>query len=569
MNISAAIIDQRLNSVCDAIRDRAREELKIADEEHLKSLAFVHLSVMTMLDLSDEEAFDCLVEGGQDFGVDAIHISEEHDGEFTVSLFQGKYSRKLESASNFPENGIKALINAIRHLFDPSSNLENVRERLRIKVEAARSMIRDGYIPQVRALACNNGLKWNESAEQTISQEGFGDQVTWEHVNHDRLVMIFQRAKPVNDALQLAGAAIIEDLNYSRVLVGRISVAEVAALIERHGERLLERNIRRYLGLQGNRVNEAIRDTLSGAENSNFYFYNNGITLTCDKFTYNALQSGNYQVRVENLQIINGGQTCITIFKTLKETLLGYLPPDAYVLIRLYQLPSDNEDLVRKITFATNSQNPVDLRDLRANDERQKRLETDISQLGFSYRRKRTDTSLKSKDITSGVAAESILSVWRRRPHQAKFLAREHFGKLYDIIFSNDLNGAQVIIATLIYRIAENKRKRPPEGAPQFISYASCFISMQMGKYLLKDLGTDIAGLTHQSYETARLLVERKGDEYFNQAVSDVKKALEMLYGESDVSLQQLSATFRRGDLIEKLGHLDEQYDLSLEKRRR
>jgi len=75
MNISAAIIDQRLNSVCDAIRDRAREELKIADEEHLKSLAFVHLSVMTMLDLSDEEAFDCLVEGGQDFGVDAIHIS--------------------------------------------------------------------------------------------------------------------------------------------------------------------------------------------------------------------------------------------------------------------------------------------------------------------------------------------------------------------------------------------------------------------------------------------------------------------------------------------------------------
>jgi len=339
--------------------------------------------------------------------------------------------------------------------------------------------------------------------------------------------------------------------------VARIAATEVAALIQRHGERLLERNIRRYLGLQGNRVNEAMRDTLKGEENSNFYFYNNGITLTCDKFTYNALQRENYQVRVENLQIINGGQTCITIFKTLKETLLGYLPPNAYVLIRLYQLPSDNEDLVRKITFATNSQNPVDLRDLRANDERQKRLETDISQLGFSYRRKRTDTSLKSKDITSGVAAESILSVWRRRPHQAKFLTREHFGKLYDIIFSSDLNGAQVIIATLIYRIAENKRKRPPEGAPQFISYASCFISMQMGKYLLKDLDSDISGLTHKSYETARLLVERKGDEYFNQAVSDVEKALEMLYGESDVSLQQLSATFRRGDLIEKLGHLD------------
>ena len=37
MNLNAAIIDQRLNSVCDAIMDRAREELKIADEERLKT----------------------------------------------------------------------------------------------------------------------------------------------------------------------------------------------------------------------------------------------------------------------------------------------------------------------------------------------------------------------------------------------------------------------------------------------------------------------------------------------------------------------------------------------------
>ncbi|HWQ75794.1 MAG TPA: AIPR family protein [Syntrophomonas sp.] len=48
---------------------------------------------------------------------------------------------------------------------------------------------------------------------------------------------------------------------------------------------------------------------------------------------------------------------------------LGIIPPlpleDAFVLIRLYQLPSDNYDSVQQITFATNSQNPVDMRDLR------------------------------------------------------------------------------------------------------------------------------------------------------------------------------------------------------------
>lgn len=54
-----------------------------------------------------------------------------------------------------------------------------------------------------------------------------------------------------------------------------VSVTEIAALIGRHGERLLERNIRRYLGLQGNRINEGIRHTLTNDKKNNFYFYNN------------------------------------------------------------------------------------------------------------------------------------------------------------------------------------------------------------------------------------------------------------------------------------------------------
>ena len=90
MNINAAIIDQRLKSVVEEIRDRVKTDLNISDEEKLKSLAFVFLSVKTILDLTDEETFECLTEGGGDFGVDAIHISEKNDNEFTVSLFSGE-----------------------------------------------------------------------------------------------------------------------------------------------------------------------------------------------------------------------------------------------------------------------------------------------------------------------------------------------------------------------------------------------------------------------------------------------------------------------------------------------
>ncbi len=553
MNIQASIIDQRLGAIVNQIRDKSAEELGLTDQGRLKSLAFVYLCVQTILDLEEDEAFDCLTEGGGDFGVDAIHISEEYDGEFTVSLFQAKYKNNLAGSSNFSEQGIESLIRAIQYLFNPAAKLDYLNQRLLAKVEEARSLIRDGYIPQVRALACNNGLKWNPSAQEAIERSGFGEQVTWEHLNHERLVNILQASKPVKDSLQLSGKAIVEDMEFSRVLVGRIAVTEIATLIERHGERLLERNIRRYLGLQGNRINESIKQTLNSFENRNFYFYNNGITLTCDNFSYNALQDSDYQVRVENLQIINGGQTCMTIFKTLQDPKLFPEINQVYVLVRLYQLPRDNQDLVQQITYATNSQNPVDLKDLRANDEQQKQLELDIQQLGFHYRRKRSDNSTRATDITSGVAAEAVLSVWRKRPHQAKFFSREHFGKLYDVIFTDDLNGSQVILAVLLYRIAENRRKRPESNDPALVRYGSCFLAMQMGRRLLGDMGVEIQDISHRNFQTAQELIEQHRDEYFNDAVADVQRALQSLYGEQDISLQQLSATFRRGDLISRL----------------
>lgn len=555
MNLNASIIDQRLTGVQTEIAQWARDELNVTAPDRLKPLAFVYLCVKTMLDLDAEEAFDCITDGGGDFGVDAMQVTEEVDGEFNVTLFQAKYKTRLDADSNFPEDGIHALVNAIRHIFDPTAALGAINERLRVKVEEARAMVRDGFIPRVRAIACNNGIKWVEQAQTSIERAGFGAQVSWEHVNHDVLVGILQRAKQVDDTLRLVGKANIEDMNFSRVCIGRMPVTEVAALMRSHGDRLLERNIRRYLGLHGNRVNEGIRETLRSAQPENFYFFNNGLTLICDHFKYNALQGANYQVQADNIQIVNGAQTCMTIYKTLTE--MGQrgeaLPADASVLVRLYELPKGKEDVVLQITHATNSQNPVDLKDLRSNDEIQRQLEASIESLGYQYRRKRMDTPPKPLDVTASAAAEALLAVWRHAPHQAKFLLREHFGKLYSVVFPHDVNGAQVVLAVLLYRVAENHRRRPAEADPTLVRYASCFIAMRMGQRLLHELGKPIEALNHQTFDAAKKLVDEKSETYFRESVNDVEAALKDLYGEKAVSTLQLSATFRRGDLIQKL----------------
>lgn len=559
MNLNASIIDQRLNGIQEEIKEWSAQELKITDPGRLRSLSFVYLCVKTMLDLDAREAFDCITDGSGDFGVDAMQVTEEIDGEFVVTLFQAKYkSHNLTGDAHFPEDGIKALINAIRHIFDPSAELGAINERLRVKVEEARSMVRDGFIPRVRAIACNIGARWTDQTQRLIDLDHFGDQVNWEHVNHDVLIGILQRPKQVNDTLRLTGKASVEDMNFSRVCIGRIPVTEIAALMRAHGDRLLERNIRRYLGLHGNRVNEGIQTTLQSDSPSDFYFFNNGLTLVCNDFSYNALQHSDYQIRVENLQIVNGGQTCMTILKTADAMASRgqTLPADASVLVRLYKLPKDNEDIVLQITHATNSQNPVDLKDLRSNDEIQRQLEASIQSLGFQYRRKRADGTARFSDITAGAAAEAILAVWRDAPHQAKFLTREHFGKLYTTIFPNDINGTQVVLAVLLYRIAENHRRRPADSDPLLVRYASCFIAMRMGQRLLQDLGKPLNAVNHQCFGDAHRLIESHGEAYFSASVGDIQTALSELYGDKQVSTLQLSATFRRGDLIQRLRSL-------------
>ena len=333
-----------------------------------------------------------------------------------------------------------------------------------------------------------------------------------------------------------------------------MSVAELARLTDEYGNRLFEKNIRRYLGLAGNRVNEAVAATLrEPAQRPSFYFYNNGITITCSKFRHNALQRESWTIKVEGLQIVNGGQTARTVQHLAQE--VGAAIRDAEVLVRIYELQENDVELVESITFATNSQNPVDLRDLKANDPRQATLGQSISGLGYTHRAKRKERAVSSDEFTSAVIAEAVLAVWRHRPHQARFRSREHFGALYRTIFTDDLNGSQAVTAALLHRHAENRRKRAPNDAPDFLAYGSRFIATMMGRYLLNDLGITLRQLDHRNFDAARDLVDRNSDGYLARAQERIAGALDPLFGGKgrERTLQRLSATFRRADLVDTL----------------
>ena len=553
VDINAGIIDQRVRKIAEAHSSRLIER-GVDDEDRRRSNAFTVLCVMTLLDVPESVALDALCDGGSDGGIDAIYVGDANQDEISIWLFQAKYARDLNGRKAYPAGELPKIIETIQTIFDPDRPLSHM-EHIAARVEEIRSFIREGALPFVRVVLCNNGPRWGVDGDARIDQAGVRhEQVTWEHLNHDRLVQLVRRQVSIDETLSLEGEALFDDFNFRRVMVGRISAEVIADLMQRHSDLLLERNIRRYLGVR-NRVNAQILETLRNpAERSSFYFYNNGVTAICNRFSYNKLQGGNFRVRVEGLQIINGGQTCKTIHHARTGGGQGGSPmDDAFLLFRLYQLDEADDAMISRITYATNHQSPIELRDLRANDEIQQQLELDLKELGYEYRRKRDDSGSEPNAISSTEAAEAVLAVWRKEPHRARFATRKLFDQYYERIFNKTLNGSQVVLAVLAMRLAENYQRQAPPPRPFFLEYATHYLAMFMGQLFIAMVGRGLAEVDHRSFAGLIAHWGVLADRLPGLSVPPIRAALKGYGVDGRNSLQRVAAQFRRADLLEPL----------------
>lgn len=557
MDINKHIIDQRIRKIRTDKPDWFTVDKNEEEERKNLSKSFLILGIASALEMDISEAYDCVTEGGGDAGIDGLYIEGTVDYEFTVVLFQSKYHFNLEKEYNFPDNAILRIVNSIGVLFNPQSDVV-LNSLIKPKIEEIRSLIMDGYIPTVKCILLNNGKEWQKEGNQHIINANFPpDQVSFSHYNHEDISKQLQSTKPIHESISLNGKSVIEDFDFKRVLVGKVSVAEIGQLMQRYGDSLLDKNIRKYLGINKNRVNQSIQRTLLDKDSrKNFYFFNNGITMLCSDFSHNALMSENWQLHIKDLQIINGGQTAKTILQVISEN------PDidfsnTTVLLRLYEVSTDDaasNTLTTDITIATNSQTPVDLRDLRANDSLQQELSLAVEDLGFEYLTKKgIGSSLStSKTIPSSVAAESIYATWKRKPQLAKFKKRELFGKFYTDVFER-INGAQLIIAVLIYRYCDSNRKKAELIlASRHIPYSSYFMAMLCSELLLEQNDIPLHKLTHVNFEEIQSYWENNKATIYDNANSKINDALTKLYpnGITNLDPRRLSATFRRGDLL-------------------
>ena len=138
-----------------------------------------------------------------------------------------------------------------------------------------------------------------------------------------------------------------------------------------HGSRLLEGNVRSFLSNRG-KINKGIRETIR-KEPTKFFTYNNGIACTAAKISLS--EDGRFITSMEDLHIINGGQTTASMTSAV---LKDKLPLDnIFIPMKLTVIKNDDYDtMIQNISRYANSQNPVKEADLFSNHPFHRTFET-------------------------------------------------------------------------------------------------------------------------------------------------------------------------------------------------
>ena len=149
---------------------------------------------------------------------------------------------------------------------------------------------------------------------------------------------------------------------------------------------LFKENIREYLGGSSG-INKGIITTLKDPEErEKFFYYNNGITIICNK-----AKAESQKVYIFNPQIVNGCQTVNSIAEVLKNAKDRSEYNDVYVMAKIVILEKEDSKFYRDIVKYTNSQNAINYKHFGATLQPFFTLQENIKKLGFLVPVKQSD----------------------------------------------------------------------------------------------------------------------------------------------------------------------------------
>src|SRR5579871_6752622 len=321
-----------LLQILDKIREEARGtrwETKYAvdftDSDQIaaaRSKAYIHLYLKVMFGVSEfSEREKFVTDGGYDGGIDGFYIDKDTK---RIFLLQSKF-RNTEQ--NFEGKKIQydELLSMDVDRITRGQTHDGAGNKYNGKIQGIIRMISE--LPDIARYNYHVAIIANcdiTTANIRRLTDGFPAEVfDYSRAYNDLVFPILSgtyfKANDITIQLDLNNKSAGAKTSYSvitpsyecEITVLFVPVLEVAKVMDKYRNSVLEYNPRSYLDLEGKSVNASIRETLLRPGSNEFALMNNGLTILSDETNLNERigQHNKAQLRLLNPQIINGGQT--------------------------------------------------------------------------------------------------------------------------------------------------------------------------------------------------------------------------------------------------------------------
>lgn len=530
-----------LNELRSIEEELEKSNKKVTDENAFEYLAmqfFCYRIKNIEPKLYDIES--SITNGPNDGGIDFVYYDDE---ESKVVLGQCKYTENMK------------LNDIISELNKMSSTVENFKKantgtynkKLKTNLQNALDRLPDESAGNVEyCIFTTSDINQNDVTNKLHAENNLysKDMVSVYGVSeiNSQIKELIEKAKTVNEyKIEIDHPHNVlqyETDNVSGIMVNMSSESLVRMYDKFKDEGLFDLNIRKYI--KNKTVDEGIKETLD-KERDNFWFYNNGLTIACSEYVLD----GN-KVKLYDFSIVNGGQTTNRIgnYKG-SNTNKFYLP------CKIISIKNNDQKLYSKIAEATNSQKPINPRDLKSNSPEMKMLQRWLEKEGIYLEIKRGEKRKRNtRNIKNDELGQLLLSFGYQQPGTARngkrsiFENKPLYNKLYRVNYEKDPNKKEFILDLIKlsedYTIIEADLKNGTtisDDEKIVLSNAKYVIFSLLGlsyflvneDYSRDDLNNDISVLKSPDLVYSKFISNYKADDYQERLKSLIKMILDSL----------------------------------------
>jgi hypothetical protein len=425
-----------------------------------RNIAFSVLVLETVFGVPRPEVDECIVDGGDDRGIDIVYIDHENR---RINIGSCKTVLAFKNSKrNFPGDEVDKIISFIDDLLLSREDLLNsCNGSLCAKVREIWEIFSNETYSIGVHLFSNQTTLYKDARDRLVKSLERHDISLFEYGLFELSHGVVRATKPrfQKKLTPAPDAALSVSESNKRAIVTRVPLENLSEFLSSpdgaFDERLVWQNVRYFLGID-NDVNRGIKETLLSGQTDDFWFLNSGLTIVCDQIL--SVANGRHPITMVNPQIVNGCQTASVIHAVATGTMADLKA--GYVSVKIIE--TDDKSFIERVALASNTQSRILNRDLRANDQLQRQLVECLRPLNYFYVRKRGENSPKPgmKNIDAAHAGQLMLSYLCGEPTKSKTNSNDIFGDLYDEAFNPHAVTPEIIVAAHeCYSVIERRRK--------------------------------------------------------------------------------------------------------------